>query len=764
MLIFLVFLFSIFTSVVDAGDRSLIKSIFVEKNKNDYSKLFKKIEPLSTDFPPFNDSGIILYVGGNGNNNYSKIKDAIENSSNGDTIYVYNGTYRENLVINKRIKLEGQNKNQVIIDGKKITDTIHVTVEGMILSNVTIKNSGNFDAGIKITTNYNQIQHCNIIENWDGIELDTANQNQISSCYISYNNWSGLYFYRSHNNTIDRCQIQDNIDGILLVDSNSNIVKNCRVASNICEGIELEHFSNKNIFYFNEIEANGGCGFFIYWGSNDTYISHCVITKNFGGIEIGSIFLGGGKNTTILANAIKDNVGSGIVFLGNGDFFKNTHIHFNNIYNNSKGISAMAAHNCFVYIQNNWWGSRFGPSLFGIGRNGDSINWNPLKNSRLYFYPWLKDQESTEKSEYVDILSNYERDLTNNFDSIEPTISPKTYVSSQSTLHVGGNGPGNYSKIQDAIDNSSNGDTIFIHNGTYLEKLVIDKVLRLIGENANHVVINAMKTRNTITILVDNVIIDNLTIINSGNFDAGIKINANYCKIKNCKIENCWDGIELNLGEYNQINNCKISNNQNEGIYLLNSHYTKILNCQLSRNLDSIWLDSSNNNFVKNCSIEKNQEEGIQLKGSSYNEFVSCYISSNTVSYGMHFSYNSNDNEVYKCVISENGVGIFFLAGLDGGLSGNSISFCSIAKNSGTGIFFLEEESWINDTHIHFNNIYGNKRSISLTNANNCYIYAQYNWWGSKLRPRLIGGNRIEFNPFNDNIHLYPWLKIPVNT
>ena len=45
------------------------------------------------------------------------------------------------------------------------------------------------------------------------------------------------------------------------------------------------------------------------------------------------------------------------------------------------------------------------------------------------------------------------------------------------TLYVGGDGPGNYSIIQDAIDNSSDGDTIFVYNGTYYEHLEVDKSL-----------------------------------------------------------------------------------------------------------------------------------------------------------------------------------------------------------------------------------------------------------------------------------------------
>ena len=51
------------------------------------------------------------------------------------------------------------------------------------------------------------------------------------------------------------------------------------------------------------------------------------------------------------------------------------------------------------------------------------------------------------------------------------------------TLYVGGSGPNNYTKIQDAIDNASNGDTIFVYDDSspYYENIVIDKSVTLIG-------------------------------------------------------------------------------------------------------------------------------------------------------------------------------------------------------------------------------------------------------------------------------------------
>ena len=56
--------------------------------------------------------GNILYVGGNGTGNYSKIQDAIDNATDGDTVFVYDDSspYYENLVINTSIELIGENE------------------------------------------------------------------------------------------------------------------------------------------------------------------------------------------------------------------------------------------------------------------------------------------------------------------------------------------------------------------------------------------------------------------------------------------------------------------------------------------------------------------------------------------------------------------------------------------------------------------------------------------------------------------------------
>ncbi len=64
--------------------------------------------------------------------------------------------------------------------------------------------------------------------------------------------------------------------------------------------------------------------------------------------------------------------------------------------------------------------------------------------------------------------------------TISSSNSTEHTEKSQSTsrgnwLYVGGSGPGNYTRIQDAIDDASHGDTVFVYLwSTYDELITID--------------------------------------------------------------------------------------------------------------------------------------------------------------------------------------------------------------------------------------------------------------------------------------------------
>jgi len=79
-------------------------------------------------------------------------------------------------------------------------------------------------------------------------------------------------------------------------------------------------------------------------------------------------------------------------------------------------------------------------------------------------------------------------------------------VRSGTTLFVGGSGPGNYTTIQDAVNAAVDGDTIFVYNRNfYLENILINSSISLIGENNSVTVEAKNRSLPTIRIIHDSV-------------------------------------------------------------------------------------------------------------------------------------------------------------------------------------------------------------------------------------------------------------------
>jgi len=79
--------------------------------------------------------------------------------------------------------------------------------------------------------------------------------------------------------------------------------------------------------------------------------------------------------------------------------------------------------------------------------------------------------------------------------AVDNVKKSSTLVSSGNILYVGGMGPDNYTRIQDAIDDASSGDTVFVYDDSspYYENIFIDKSISLIGEDRETTIINNNK-------------------------------------------------------------------------------------------------------------------------------------------------------------------------------------------------------------------------------------------------------------------------------
>ena len=195
-----------------------------------------------------NFNGKTLYVGGSGPGNYTKIQDAIDNASDGDTVFVYSGTYYENIQIYTSINLVGENKDTTIIDGGGIGNVVFVSDDWVNIFGFTIQNSGGSqDFGIKTNSDFNCFSNNNIFNNLFGIYV-------ISS---------------SSNNMIIGNNVSNNKKGIFLSQlCDDNMINGNIALNNIVVGIYLEYSCDSNMIIGNNV-SNNYCGIVLDWVENN---------------------------------------------------------------------------------------------------------------------------------------------------------------------------------------------------------------------------------------------------------------------------------------------------------------------------------------------------------------------------------------------------------------------------------------------------------------------------------------------------------------
>jgi hypothetical protein len=136
------------------------------------------------------------------------------------------------------------------------------------------------------------------------------------------------------------------------------------------------------------------------------------------------------------------------------------------------------------------------------------------------------------------------------------------------TWTVDDDGTAQFTKIQDAVDVSSDGDTVFVFNGFYEECLAIPKNIFLIGENNQQTIVSSDQSKSWTIEMGNYSIIRNFQ-INDGRI--GINVRYKGGKILDNIIVDNDRGIFFPFGE-NNGNNLFIYNNiiknNSEGIFL----------------------------------------------------------------------------------------------------------------------------------------------------------------------------------------------------
>ncbi|UCE36876.1 MAG: right-handed parallel beta-helix repeat-containing protein [Thermoplasmata archaeon] len=664
-------------------------------------------------FEPDVVSAAIIYVGSGFGNDTTSIQEAIDNyASDGDTVFVYCGTYYENVVINKTIDLIGENKDTTIIDASGNSDAIFGSANYINITGFSIRNSGQnpSDAGIKLyfaqccsIANNNVLNNFigmnlyysdnttivnnNASNNWIGISLDHSNSSTIANNKALSNIYFGIRLYRSNNNTFFNNVASHNFEmGTFLFESNNNSIT-YNNASNSRYGFFIST-SNNNFIANNNASLNHLDGIRLTKSNWNTITNNTVSNNNYG------ILLDSSMGTIITNNVMCKNG----IFISGGLVHWNTHtIDTSNTVNGKplyywKNViggnippnagQVVLANSTGVVIENQNVSHSSVGILLGFSSNNVIINNNASRN-------WcMIELFSSDKN----VISN--NDVSNNWIGISLHSSKGNSITNNDVC----------SNDRRGIYLSSSSDNIIANNnvssnlryGIYIDTSTNNTV----SEN------NALQSWYAIYLLTSN---DNKITNNNvnSNVEAGIRIDfSSNNNITNNNISNnVGDGIFLGCSSNNTIAGNSIYSNTDNGVHLYYySLKNEIVDCNIFDNnratyirdfsndnsiINSTIVDNSycgieiyngaHNNYIKNGYITSNNIAGIIIQEASDNKILDSYIFSHT-EFGIHLTLSSN-NTITNCNIFLNDDGIFLNSSF-----GNNIIYNYVSLNDRYGI------------------------------------------------------------------------------
>jgi len=249
-----------------------------------------------------------INVNYDGSAEYTSIQEAINASSDGDTVYVHSGTYYENIIIprSKSITLQGENKYTTIVDGEKEGSIFFVNADYVKITGFTIRHSGvggsypDYFAGINLRTHDITITD-NIIENnvygitssyYDtqtyGYPGQRCDNLSIYDNILENNSYgidlNGVYYADVYNNIflnqIDTAESKTggdaiNIGGCEYCMIYNNKITNCVEAFNI-------YNSGNNSIYLNEITNISKNGFYLWPGHYNKIVGNTIKDSHLG--------------------------------------------------------------------------------------------------------------------------------------------------------------------------------------------------------------------------------------------------------------------------------------------------------------------------------------------------------------------------------------------------------------------------------------------------------------------------------------------------
>ena len=635
---------------------------------------------------------------------YTNINPANSNANSGNTIEVYPGFYRENVVVKTDMTIQawdwyynGSNRTTIVdggggfpsecfkVSGLKTVHIIGFQVQwggfggsGMILyengADGNIFNNvffSNVNFGIQIidaspvikynlfTNTGGTIEIVNssaaviisnrMIKNWGGLNIMSLNgpDLKIVNNDILYNNSSGIYIFNGSSNIsgISNNNIYYNWEGINISQSYNIKINNNNVLYNSNSGVIVWSSSSNNEIINNNIIGNKD-GISVNFSQNIRLFNNQIYSNQSNGIRIFKA-----DNCTAKNNDLDYNLINGIYFTN----VNNSGITNNNIFHSSNGVLFTGISKTNT-IFNNEIATNSG---FGILFNGDDVENNLIMSNSIFSNGKISGQGG------INIIdSDYNFIYTNN---------------------------------------------IFLNyaRGINLSSSSISN--KIIGNNIFSNIVYGISTGGNTVVIGNKMLYNRRQISVSGSFN----------QVYNNLVTHGINGILLMWGN-NVVNNNNVYTNSSTGIISFGVAAGKnvIISNNLIGNRYAVYINNPGNIDIKENNIYKSSMYGIYISNST-----NINIQNNKILY----------NSVKGGIIITN--------------SKVRIELNLIASNK-TGIY-LDNGSVITNNK---NNIYDNT-DFNFFNSSGSYINITNNWWGSTVASVIASkisnnGGYSNFTPY----------------
>ena len=198
---------------------------------------------------------------------YVSIQEAVDNANEGDTVYIRNGTYFENVTVSKSLSIIGEAPSTTIIDRVGLQfPAIHVfnTTE-VHIQNLTVNGAG---------LPFSPVIH---IENTTKAQIRNLTvRNTSSSAWDSM----GILALKANELILENCEITECYLGFSIRESTHCRIVGNRFVDNYAYGFDLRGRSTLNRFINNLISSNPtGINFFGTLISNNTFYRNNIINN-----------------------------------------------------------------------------------------------------------------------------------------------------------------------------------------------------------------------------------------------------------------------------------------------------------------------------------------------------------------------------------------------------------------------------------------------------------------------------------------------------